>query len=228
MSFNVSPYSNYLIIGVTAPTALENQLFSTLSVHVPVIPIKSPSFMHASRSSSRAHSRAPRANTSSFRPLSPNHLRTTLFRRPTALRKLRREAAERFLWWREIETVKQQPDTMQRLLNGHEREDRSGLAEIIERFEWEPRLSQDVASLREKEGVSAESIASSTCPPYSCPPLDPLHIPSLFLLSLSLLRPLRDSALTTLKVIPRVRWLAVTMVGAFCTGVGVGWLLSGA
>jgi hypothetical protein len=217
VSFSVHPYSFLLITGVSAPTPLENRLFSLLSIHVPVIPIKSPLLAHASRSSSRARSRAPRANAFVPRPLAPNHLRTTLFRRPASLRKLRCEAAERFLWWREIEGAKQQPDMMQILLKDLSRQEES-----VERWDWEPRLSQDVAEA--KENIHAEPKASSPCLPYSCPPLDPLHIPSLFLLSLSLLRPLRDSVLTSLGVGPGVRWLAI---GAFCTGVGVGWLLSG-
>jgi hypothetical protein len=212
---------------VTAPTPLESTFLSVLSTHVPVIPITSPSLPHASRPSSRGRSRAPRPNVSSHRPLTPDQLCTTLFRRPAALRKLRCEAAERFLWWREIEAAKHQPDTLQRLLDRHEPpEDLAELEQDTEKWAWEPRLSRDIAFAR--EAVAPEPAKSAPCLSRCNVSLDPLHIPSLFLLSLSLLRPLRDSVTASLRGGFRVRWLATTVVGAFCTGVAVGWLLGSA
>ena len=205
---------------------MENTLFTLLSRHVPVIPTTFSEPPHGSRSSSRPRSRGPRNHAPSLRPLTLNSLRTTLFRRPAALRKLRCEAAERFLWWREIETAKERPDTLQVLLSGHERSNLPGFEEHRETWDWESRLSYDVATAR--KAMNPRPGISSVCLPYACLPLDPLHVSSLFLISLSLLRPLQDSIIAGLKFTLGNRFMAMTVVGAFCTGVSVGWLLGSA
>ena len=170
-----------------------------------MIPIPAQPLPHTSRPSSRGRGRPAR---SALPPLTPHQLRAVLFRRPAALRTLHCEAAERFLWWREVERAAHQPGTLETLLPRHADGDKWG---------WDLRLSRDVALAREAAGPPCEAV------PYLHAPLDPLHVPSLFRLVLSLLRPLRAS----LAEKSEMRWWAVTVVGAFCAGLGVGWMLSG-
>ncbi|KAF8576272.1 hypothetical protein K439DRAFT_1664680 [Ramaria rubella] len=218
-------FTAVLLLTSCPPTPLETSLLSKLATHIPVISIPSPSLPHASRSSSRARTRRATVTAPSFRSSTPAHLRTTLFRRPAALHTLRRQAAERFLWWREVETAKHQTDPLDKLLGNRQPNDDLP----IEKWDWEARLSHDVALAR----AAMEPKMSSPSEPHACPPyanlsFDPLHIPSLFLLSLSILRPLRDSVVARLRIGVRTRWFAATVISAFCAGVGVGYLLRSA
>jgi hypothetical protein len=83
-------------------------------------------------------------------------------------------------------------------------------------------------SLSEKDARDVPSRASGAHPrdPSSCAPFDPLHIPSLFSLALSLLQPLRHKVGVTLQGVTtsvndtRVRF---ALLGGFCVGLGVGF-----
>lgn len=63
-------------------------------------------------------------------------------------------------------------------------------------------------------------------PRDSCVPLDPLHLPSLFLFSISLLNPLRvrlrKSITEFFESLGSERNVKIALLGGFCVGLGIG------
>lgn len=167
------------------------------------------------------------SNLSSFCPSSAVALRHGLFRSPETLALLRSEASDRFLHWREVERA---VDTI------HEarREDLTNQYDIIwDKSKWESEwmdmFSQDVAKrLREgtitaREGHLPTRACDSAC--FNASSLDPLHLPSLFIFSVSLLGPLQSRLKRTISAfIESLGEIHVRMalVGGFCVGVGFG------
>ncbi|GJJ14770.1 hypothetical protein Clacol_009038 [Clathrus columnatus] len=74
-----------LVLSSSTPTPLERRLISTLSCHIPVIPVVSH------------HRRRRLPNSDHPPPLTPLQLKTILFHSPQAIYKIQQEAAHRFL-----------------------------------------------------------------------------------------------------------------------------------
>ncbi len=90
--------------------------------------------------------------------------------------------------------------------------------------EWDATLSRDVARrLRENTATSAPSqthvARNAPCTPAL---LDPFHIPSLMMLSLSLFTPLKDGIA---QVSLSGKRLGFVLVSTLCAGVGIGLAL---
>jgi hypothetical protein len=89
--------------------------------------------------------------------------------------------------------------------------------------EWDATLSRDVARrLREGTITARSSHVPAKSTPCTLGVLDPFHIPSLIMFSLSLLAPLKD-CISQLSL--SGRRLGVVLVGTLCAGVGVGLAL---
>jgi len=91
--------------------------------------------------------------------------------------------------------------------------------------EWDATLSRDVARrLRENTATSAPSQAHVKNANAPCTPavLDPFHIPSLVMCSLSLFSPLKDG-ITQMSL--SGRRLGIVLVSTLCAGVGIGLAL---
>ena len=190
-----------------------------------------------------------RAHVSSFRPTSAHSLRAGLFRSPETLATLRMEAADRFLRWREVDravravhhaqsapTRDQRPplydaptDDEYQTDPNHDR--RSTVNSRPQRWnkaeweaEWDRMLSHDVARrMREGTITSAPPTLPRAQPPASsCAPIafDPLHLPSLFMFSLSLLAPLKARiAQVKLSGGPLGMLIAATLGTGICIGL---------
>ena len=92
--------------------------------------------------------------------------------------------------------------------------------------EWDATLSRDVAR-RVRENTVTSSGAShvlATSAPCTPAVLDPFHVPSLVMFSLSLFTPLRDSIA---QMSLSGRRLGIVLAGTLCAGVGVGLMLRG-
>ncbi|KAF8510196.1 hypothetical protein BU17DRAFT_98341 [Hysterangium stoloniferum] len=182
--------------------------------------------------------------------------------------KLRRDGAERFLWWREVEIARAAREVDNELRGGICGGDRDGVKGIWDEeqgWEWEAGLSKDVASTLRNDSISrpkistalsdsepelktqncssctSEDTSTNTHPHANA--LDPLHIPSLLVLSVSLLQPLRDSILggsvstgwnhngemkkARISGVPASISTGWVVFGAFCAGIGMGWILAG-
>lgn len=89
--------------------------------------------------------------------------------------------------------------------------------------EWDATLSRDVARrLRENTATSAPSLThakNAHCTPAA---LDPFHLPSLVMCSLSLFTPLKDGIA---QMSLSGRRLSIVLVGTLCAGVGIGLAL---
>jgi len=134
-----------------------------------------------------AHTRKP-LPLSSIRPPTPLALRALLFRSPEILNQLRLEAADRFFAWRKGE-----------------------LSRSVT-----PASSWDKAAW-EADCVTYASYARRSNMPSKlapCLPLDPLHIPSLFMFSVSLFDPVRVNL--------SGRRLGLTLLSTLCIGFGIG------
>ncbi|KAI6041457.1 hypothetical protein EDC04DRAFT_2983059 [Pisolithus marmoratus] len=194
----------------------EDSLIDALSTHIPVIIFRYG--LDQTRFPSRPH-------MSSFCPSSASALRNGLFRSPETLLSLRYEAAERFLHWREIERAVESIYTSNR--------------EIAHRFlgkapswdkakweaEWESRLSHDVATRSRENTVTNRPIITHRPAPSI---VDPLYFSSLIAFSFSLLNPAKaritNSVSTFIQLVSDCQ-VRIAMVGSFCIGVGVGWML---
>jgi hypothetical protein len=237
-----SPYTPFytalIILTPTSPTHFDTSLVEQLSPHIPVIAL--PPFPSSRRASQ---------HLSSFRPMNSAALRSYLFRSPETLTSLRMEAADRFLRWREVHRVHNAltlsvATTSPTLLNPHPysptkvRWNKSDWE-----AEWDYKLSKEVSDLHTST-LSPPSPAkppnpsdSSSCAAHYSPTVfDPLHLPSVFVFSLSLLAPLRyhifgesretlDSPTTRRSTRP-VDWGILGVVGAFCAGIGLGVLIA--
>lgn len=212
-----SPYSPFytalIILTTTSPTHFDSSLVEQLSPHIPIIAL--PPFPQSRRSSQ---------HLSSFRPADSTSLRSHLFRSPEVLASLRVEGSNRFLRWREVHRVQNATTlstaTSPTLHKGHPHYHTTVLSS---------------SSLPSKP-LSPSDSGSSCAAYYSPTTFDPLHLPSIVTLSVSLLSPLRhrifgeptetlDSPTTTKDVKP-VNWGILGIVGVFCAGIGLGMLIA--
>ena len=164
----------------------------------------------------------PRARlpVSTFRPSSSQALRAGIFRSPETLNLLRTEAADRFLRWREIERAAS-------TVHESRKDTRSQLGAAWDKAawetEWDATLSRDVARrMRENTATSGPSQVHAknvTCAPAV---LDPFHIPSVVMFSLSLITPLKDSIA---QMSLSGKRLGIVLAGTLCAGVGIGLAL---
>ncbi|KAF9647099.1 hypothetical protein BDM02DRAFT_3064787, partial [Thelephora ganbajun] len=238
LSSSYSPfYTALIILTVTSPTHFDTSLVEQLSSHIPVIAL--PPFPPSRRSSQ---------HLSSFRPVNSTTLRSHLFRSPETLSSLRMEAADRFLRWREVRRVHSAltlsvATTSPILLKGRPcSPTRIRWNKADWEAEWDYKLSKEVSDLQ-KSALPPPSPSkppspnnSNGCAAYYSPTtFDPLHLPSIFMFSLSLLAPLRyrifgeptetlDGSTTTRSTKP-VNWSILGIVGAFCAGIGLGVLI---
>ena len=208
----------YAFLASMSPTAIyipfllalshrDRAIIDGLGAHIPVILLP-------------AAPRSPRLPVSAFRPSSTHALRAGIFQSPETLHLLRGEAAERFLRWREIERAA-------RSVHESRKDARSQNSVAWDKAawetEWDATLSRDVARrLRECTITSSSShvpARSAHCTPVA---LDPFHIPSLLIFSLSLFEPLKGSIS---QIILSGRRLGVVLAGTLCVGVGIGLAL---
>ncbi|KAI0049473.1 hypothetical protein FA95DRAFT_854459 [Auriscalpium vulgare] len=187
-----------------SPTEPERALLRTLSAHVPVVTIPTLRAL---------------PGCSAFRPASTLALRTGLFRAPETLALLRAEAADRFLHWREVERV---ADNMQfvreQAQEGVKESGRTRWDKAKWEAEWDAQLSHDVGR-RLRERTITGPRPTPSCAPA---PFDPLHLPSLFMFSLSLLSPLKESLQRLSLSGGR---LGLVLVGTLCAGIGIGLVM---
>ena len=238
-----SPYSPFytalIILTTTSPTHSDTSIVERLSPHIPVIAL--PPFPSSRRSSQ---------HLSSFRPANSTVLRSHLFRSPETLVSLRMEAADRFLRWREAYRVRNTltlsvATTSPTLLKGRSYSPtKPGWNKADWEAEWDYKLSKEAFDLNNPmlpppspSKPPSPSNSNSSCAAYYAPTVfDPLHLPSIFIFSLSLLSPLRyrifgepmetlDSPTTTRSTKP-VNWGILGIVGAFCAGIGLGVLIA--
>ncbi|KAI9464146.1 hypothetical protein BJY52DRAFT_1078310, partial [Lactarius psammicola] len=206
-------YSALVVFSPCTPLSHRDRaIIDGLGAHIPVILLP-------------AGPRSLRLPVSAFRPSSTHALRAGIFHSPETLNLLRGEAAERFLRWREVEravrSVRESRTDDARSQNSVVAWDKAAWE-----TEWAATLSRDVAR-RLREGTITAGSGSSYVPAKSthCSTpvvLDPFHIPSLVMFSLSLFAPLRDS-ISQLSL--SGRRLGIVLVGTLCAGVGVGLAL---
>ena len=232
-------YTALIILTTTSPTHLDTSLVEQLSPHIPVIAL--PPFPPSRRSSQ---------HLSSFRPADSTSLRSHLFRSPETLAYLRMEAADRFLRWREVHRVHNAmtlslATTSPALHEGHPyRPTKVKRAKANWEADWDFRLSKEVSDLTKStlpppppSKPPSPTHSNSSCAAYYSPTtFDPLHLPSVFMVSVSLLSPLRyrifgeptetlDGSTTARNTKP-VNWGILGIVGAFCAGIGLGMLIA--
>lgn len=241
-----SPYTPFytalIILTSTSPTHLDTSLVERLSPHIPVIAL--PPFPPSRRSSQ---------HLSSFRPANSAALRSYLFRSPETLASLRMEAADRFLRWREVHRVHNAltlstTTTSPTHLKAHQCHSPTKIRwnRADWEAEWDYKLSKEVSDLHTSalpppspSKPPSPSNSSSCAAYYSPTTFDPLHLPSIFMFSLSLLAPLRhrifgehmetlDDPTTTTKanIAQPFNWGVLGVMGAFCAGIGLGMLIA--
>ncbi|KAI6165295.1 hypothetical protein EDD17DRAFT_1438254, partial [Pisolithus thermaeus] len=211
-------YTAFIILSKSGPSENEDSLIDALATHIPVIVFRYG--LDRTRFPSRPH-------MSSFRPSSASALRNGLFRSPETLLSLRYEAAERFLHWREIERAVESIHTSNREIAHHFLEKAPSWDKAKWEAEWESRLSHDVAT-RSRENTVTNRPGNVIHRPAAPSIVDPLHFSSLIAFSLSLFNPAKarimSSVSTFMRSISDCR-VRMAMVGSFCIGVGVGWML---
>lgn len=238
-----SPYTPFytalIILTSTSPTHFDTSLVEQLSPHIPVIAL--PPFPPSRRSSQ---------HLSSFHPADSTALRSYLFRSPETLACLRMEAADRFLRWREVHRVHNAlslsvPTVSPTHLKAHPYSPtkiRWNKADW--EAEWDYKLSKEVSDLHmstlpppSPSKPPSPSNSTSCASYYSPTTFDPLHLPSIFMFSLSLLSPLRyrifgepmetlDGSTTTTRSTKSLNWGILGIMGAFCAGIGLGVLIA--
>ena len=232
-------YTALIILTTTSPTHFDTSLVERLTPHIPVIAL--PPFPPSRRSSQ---------HLSSFRPTNSTTLRSHLFRSPETLSSLRMEAADRFLRWREVHHVHNAltlsvATSSPALLKGHSCSPTKVRWNKVDwEAEWDYKLSKDVSDLNKStlpplspSKPPSPSNSNSSCAAYYSPTtFDPLHLPSVFMFTLSLLSPLRyrifgepmetlGGPATTRNTKP-INWGFLGIMGAFCAGIGLGMLIS--
>jgi hypothetical protein len=140
-------------------------------------------------------------------------LRGGIFRSPETLNLLRSEAANRFLRWREIEQVAS--TVHESRSNAQSKQQGVAWDKAAWETEWDATLSRDVATrLGENTATSAPGQTHvARNPTCTLALLDPLHIPSLMMVSLSLFTPLKDSIAQMNLSGKRLGFVLVSMVG---------------
>lgn len=248
---------------------------SSLSSSVPVILVCTAAL--STNVTSFSHGMTSPPKLASFQPHSQLSLRTGLLHSPQTISVLRVEAADRFMRWREAERCLEggfhliRNEKSESYFSANQRRSTitrySADAEEIEKWNkatWEAMLSEDVArrlrqtrSSEKSTCYSDSSLAGSR--PFtetSCfsPSLDPLHLRSLMLLSVSLfaprsalslrssrsrsknmnidetrstVRPRRSNSRARSRTTISDRWHIWRWgIALFCAGVGIGCVLS--
>ncbi|KAA1474568.1 hypothetical protein DENSPDRAFT_841173 [Dentipellis sp. KUC8613] len=217
------PFYTAVVLLDIASSPQERTIIDRLSAHIPIITLPPVA----------SHSRQ-RLKLSAFRPASVYALRTGLFRSPETLALLRSEAADRFLRWREVERAVHNVRRTRHHTSSFDNEPKSALPVGEKRggagpawnkadweAEWDATLSRDVAR-RLREGTITGA------PPrpahHSCAPIavDPLHLPSLLVFSMSLWTPLKFRV-TQVKL-SGMR-LGLVLMSTLCAGIGIGLML---
>lgn len=164
-----------------------------------------------------------RLPVSAFRPSSTHALRAGIFRSPETVNLLRSEAADRFLRWREIERA---ACTIHESRTDTRSQQGAAWDKVAWEIEWDATLlSRDVARrLRENTATSASGPGQVRAKNAPCAPavLDPFHIPSLVMFSLSLITPWKD---IVAQMSLSGRRLGIVLAGTLCAGVGIGLAL---
>lgn len=216
-----------------APTALDRYLISELGNQIPLIVLP--------RLYSRPQDSSLTDKLSAFRPPTTVALRSGLFNSPETLSLLRSEATDRYFKWREVQR------TVSHIHTRRHRTSRYALSQAThskwDKAKWESdylaSLSHDVARARNATITrrqtanltltkSSDLDDNSLLPPRgSCgAPLDPLHLPSLFLFSISLLNPLRarlrKSISEFFESLGSEKNVRIALLGGFCIGLGIG------
>jgi hypothetical protein len=89
--------------------------------------------------------------------------------------------------------------------------------------EWDTTLSLDIARrLRENTALSGPSQLHAKSAPCVPAALDPFHMHSLVMFSLSLINPLRDGIA---QISLSVNYLGIVLAGTLCAGLGIGLAL---
>ena len=206
-----------IVMACAAPSAKEDDIIDSLAAHIPVIVLRCG--LDQTRFPSRPH-------MSSFCPSSTSALRHGLFRSPETLSSLRYEAAERFLHWREVERAIEDIHAVHRetalYINS---EKPSSWDRARWEAEWEARLSHDVARRAREDTITERPRINRQVAPSV---LDPLHFSSLVAFTLSLFVPakvcIKNRLSYFINKLPDCQ-IHIAMVGGFCIGIGVGWVL---
>lgn len=203
-----SPLYTALILAIPpSPTSVEDDLIDGIASRIPLIVLHRPS--------SRQHHRIIH-KVASFKPSTLMALRNGLFRSPETLNSLRIQAAEKFLEWREVEsalgTIRKSRKKRKRGMSWNKSNWEA---------ELENQLSKQVAlHLQQEERHEAEegSVDSQLS-------LDPLHLRSLLVFSLSILGPLHGQIsrafIDAIQAISSCH-VKLAVFGGFCVGLGTG------
>jgi len=161
---------------------------------------------------------------------------------------LRREAVDRFLWWRAVQKWGTMDDGIKRERIGASRrlverrgrvggsvEDDDDLDDDEEEdARWDASREAAAGAVwkrrRRRRGttISANRARPLDVPQYHS--IDPLHLPSLIVLSFSLFAPLKErlgSVLASAVESLKERRVQAALIGGFCVGVGVGLWVGG-
>ncbi|KAH9077825.1 hypothetical protein EDB83DRAFT_2636489 [Lactarius deliciosus] len=213
VSSPASPLYTALVVFSPSLSHRDRAIIDGLGAHIPVILLP-------------AGPRSLHLPVSAFRPSSTHALRAGIFHSPETLNLLRGEAADRFLRWREIERAVR---SVRESRTDARPQDGVAWDKATWETEWDVTLSRDVARRLREGTITAGSSGGYYVPAKSsthCTPpavvLDPFHIPSLVMFSLSLFAPLKDS-ISQLSL--SGRRLGIVLVGTLCAGVGVGLAL---
>ncbi|KAI0305107.1 hypothetical protein B0F90DRAFT_1701360 [Multifurca ochricompacta] len=208
LSSQSSPLYTALVIIFPSLSPRDRTIIDGLGAHIPIILLSS---IGSSRS---------RLPVSAFRPSSTHALRSGFFHSPETLNLLRSEAADRFLRWREIERA---VHTVHESRTDAQSKRGAAWDKAVWETEWDATLSRDVARrLREGTVTCSTSYVHAKNAPCTSVVLDPFHIPSLVMFSLSLFTPWKDS-ITQMGL--SGRRLGIVLVGTLCAGVGIGLAL---
>jgi hypothetical protein len=154
-------------------------------------------------------------------------LRTGLFRSPETLAALRCEATDRFLRWREVERAVGEIHSGRQERQGAYTGKAPKWSKAEWEAEWDVNLSQDVARRLHEDTSTAQDgpFGEPRSGWVGNPAYDPLHLPSLFVFSMSLFGPLTgriarsiEEFLEKLKL--RDYHVGLALVGGFCMGIG--------
>ncbi|KAF9452130.1 hypothetical protein P691DRAFT_805661 [Macrolepiota fuliginosa MF-IS2] len=219
----------------SAPTPLDRRLINELGSQIPLIVL--PRLQPHPQDSLLE-------KLSSFRPSTAVALRSGLFNSHETLSLLRSEATDRYFRWREVERAVshihiQPPSHFAQPARSYSRWDKA---------RWESdylaSLSHDVAKRARNATITRQRSSQQHDPTKDlglddktnqllprdlCAPLDPLHLPSLFLFSISLLNPLRarlrKSISDFLDSLGSERNVRIALLGGFCVGLGIGLMV---
>ena len=219
------------------PTTQDIEIIRSLSTYVPLIVLPSRVSSHFKGN--------PRL--SAFTPRTAVALRAGLFRSPERLAMLRREAVDRFMWWRAVQKwgttnggiKRERVGAGRRLVErrgragGSVEDDEDDDGDDDDDARWDATREAAGGVWKRRRRRRGTTISANRARPLDIPQyhsIDPLHLPSLIVLSLSLFAPLKErvgsvlgSAVESLKE----RRVQAALIGGFCVGVGVGLWVGG-